>query len=152
MGAKDLNERKNTMYKLTIIILTFTLFACDNPGNQLKIKGIDNNRPIENTPESDTIEGYKPSQPINFSHSIHAAEKEIDCKYCHKQTSSKEHITPSHSVCLDCHKINSGDLSSGSDRELIKQISDSIEGQKNRIVWRKIRSLPDSVYFSSQFK
>jgi len=28
-------------------------------------------------------QGYAPTQPINFSHKIHAGQDEMDCKYCH---------------------------------------------------------------------
>ena len=27
--------------------------------------------------------GYQPTQPINFSHKLHAGDMKIDCQYCH---------------------------------------------------------------------
>lgn len=140
------------MQKSTIIILSLVLFACDNSESQQKIERVRNNQAVKDTAEVDIIEGYQPSQPIDFSHSIRAGENGIDCRYCHKSPRSNEKITPSHSICLECHKVNTGDLSSGAERDLIKQISDSIKIKQNGIVWKKVHSLPDSVYFSNQFK
>jgi len=121
--------------KLTIIILSLILFACDNSENQQKTERFDKNQTVKDTADTDIIKGYQPSQPIDFSHSVHAGENGIDCRYCHKPSNSKEN-TLSHSICLDCHDVNTGDLSSGTERDLINQISDSI-------VWRKVRTLPD---------
>lgn len=49
------------------------------------------------------IEGYKPSKPIKFSHSLHI-EKGIDCRYCHNSTDeSNKSDLPSVNVCKNCH-------------------------------------------------
>ncbi|MFB1004805.1 MAG: cytochrome c3 family protein, partial [Bacteroidia bacterium] len=50
-------------------------------------------------------QGYAPSQPINFSHKIHAGQYEIDCKYCHSTVEkSKSASIPSLNTCMNCHK------------------------------------------------
>ena len=50
-------------------------------------------------------QGYKPIQPIAFSHKIHAGDHKIDCKYCHSGVrSSKFAGIPSVNVCMNCHK------------------------------------------------
>lgn len=50
-------------------------------------------------------ENYKPSQPIEFRHDIHAGQNEIDCKYCHSGTIEGKHaLIPSANVCMNCHK------------------------------------------------
>ena len=48
--------------------------------------------------------GYAPSQPIDYSHRLHAGELGISCLYCHfgARTSRNAGIPPT-SVCLRCH-------------------------------------------------
>ena len=50
--------------------------------------------------------GYKPVQPISFSHKLHAGDVKIDCKYCHlgTETSRKAGVPPVN-VCMNCHKV-----------------------------------------------
>lgn len=48
---------------------------------------------------------YEPSQPIKFSHKLHAGQNGIDCKYCHSTAEKSRHANiPSSSVCMNCHK------------------------------------------------
>ncbi len=50
-------------------------------------------------------QGYAPTQPINFSHKIHAGEQQIDCKFCHDGARRSKHsVIPSTSTCMNCHK------------------------------------------------
>ncbi|HWL00037.1 MAG TPA: c-type cytochrome, partial [Parapedobacter sp.] len=50
-------------------------------------------------------EGYKPVQPIKFSHQLHAGVNQIDCQYCHGGAyQSKNASIPSANVCMNCHK------------------------------------------------
>ncbi|MCB9309114.1 MAG: c-type cytochrome [Lewinellaceae bacterium] len=49
-------------------------------------------------------EGYKPEQPIKFSHATHAGVNKIDCKYCHDSARrSKVSGIPSANTCMNCH-------------------------------------------------
>lgn len=50
--------------------------------------------------------GYHPSQPINFSHKIHAGENAIQCKYCHNGV-EKSMVAgiPAVNICMNCHKV-----------------------------------------------
>ena len=51
------------------------------------------------------VEGYKPNQPIQFIHSVHVCENEVDCKYCHHSAYESKHAgIPSTNVCMNCHK------------------------------------------------
>lgn len=54
--------------------------------------------------------GYKPEQPIKFSHVTHVKQNGIDCKYCHSTVEKSRHAgIPSSNVCMNCHKaVNSG--------------------------------------------
>ena len=54
-------------------------------------------------------QGYKPEQPIKFSHQIHAGLDKIDCNYCHSSARhSKTSGIPSLNVCMNCHKAIDG--------------------------------------------
>ena len=49
--------------------------------------------------------GYKPEQPIYFSHKIHAGENKIDCQLCHSSAKyGKVSEVPSLNVCMNCHR------------------------------------------------
>lgn len=58
-------------------------------------------------------QNYQPTQPINFSHKIHAGDNKIDCKFCHDGARrSKQSIIPGTSTCMSCHKaVKKGTLS-----------------------------------------
>jgi mono/diheme cytochrome c family protein len=55
-------------------------------------------------------QGYKPEQPIKFSHVTHVKQNGIDCKYCHATVEKSRHAgIPSSNVCMNCHKaVNNG--------------------------------------------
>jgi cytochrome c2 len=49
-------------------------------------------------------QGYAPTQPIAFSHKLHAGEYQIDCNYCHTGVrTSKSANIPSANICMNCH-------------------------------------------------
>ncbi len=103
------------------------------------------------------VEGYQPSQPIEFPHSVHAGTNGIDCKYCHNSVEkSKTAGLPTINVCMNCHK-----QISGSTPEQEKKIAKIYEaagfdpagggkytGEQKPIVWNKVHVLPDHVYFN----
>lgn len=104
----------------------------------------------------DVKEGYQPSQPIDFPHSVHAGINGIDCKYCHNSvTESRTAGLPSVNVCMNCHKQVTG--TTPEQQEKIKAIYDAAgwdgnqyTGEHKEIVWNKVHVLPDHVYFSHQ--
>lgn len=57
-------------------------------------------------------QGYAPTQPIKFSHAIHAGDQQIDCQYCHDGARRSKHsVIPATNTCMNCHKaIKSGSL------------------------------------------
>lgn len=111
-------------------------------------------------------QGYKPEQPIKFSHKIHAGDDKIDCNYCHSSARhSRTSGIPSLNVCMNCHKSIDG--SSGktfmyngeqySMTEEIQKIYDYLDYDKETqtygdnptpVKWVKIHNLPDHVFFS----
>lgn len=51
------------------------------------------------------MQGYKPEQPIKFSHATHAGLQQIDCQYCHDGARRSKHsVIPAANTCMNCHK------------------------------------------------
>ena len=49
---------------------------------------------------------YAPTQPIKFSHKLHAGQNGISCVYCHSGAEKSRHANiPSANVCMNCHKF-----------------------------------------------
>ena len=54
----------------------------------------------------DNQQDYQPTQPIAFSHHLHAGELSIDCQYCHSGAETSRHAgIPSANVCMNCHTV-----------------------------------------------
>ena len=50
-------------------------------------------------------QGYSPTQPIAYSHRLHAGELGIDCLYCHTAAERGRYAgIPAATVCMNCHK------------------------------------------------
>ncbi len=102
------------------------------------------------------VEGYQPSQPIDFPHTTHAGINGIDCKYCHNSvTESRTAGLPTVNVCMNCHKQVTGN--DDSQKEKIAKIyaaagwdvnAQQYTGKTTPIVWNKVHVLPDHVYFN----
>ena len=118
------------------------------------------------------VEGYKPNQPIQFIHSVHVCENEVDCKYCHHSAYESKHAgIPSTNVCMNCHKAvkkgrrygeteigkiyeaigfdaTSGTYVDGEGKNGYASPQDTYDGDPIR--WNKVHNLPDHVFFSHQ--
>jgi len=48
--------------------------------------------------------GYRPEQPVPYSHRLHAGELGIDCRYCHTgaETGPAAAVPPTR-TCMNCH-------------------------------------------------
>src|SRR5690242_207501 len=48
--------------------------------------------------------GYQPTQPVPYSHALHAGELGLDCRYCHNvvERSPKAAVPPA-ATCMNCH-------------------------------------------------
>jgi hypothetical protein len=58
------------------------------------------------TPLPGNQRGYEPSQPIAFSHRLHAGELEMSCLYCHADAEKGRHAgIASATVCMNCHRF-----------------------------------------------
>ena len=86
--------------------------------------------------------GYKPEQPIPFSHRLHAGELGMDCRYCHTTVEKAGHAAiPSTNICMNCH-VN---IHPESPR-LEKVRESAATGEP--IPWVRVHDLPDFVYFN----
>jgi len=104
-----------------------------------------------------TQKGYKPEQPIKFSHKLHAGEHEIACQYCHNSVEKSRHAgIPSVNVCMNCHKaIQKGPKYGEAEIAKIYEAAgfdpktNSYDLNKQKpIEWIKVHNLPDHVYFN----
>jgi mono/diheme cytochrome c family protein len=87
-------------------------------------------------------QGYQPTQPIAFSHKIHAGQYEIDCNYCHTGVNkSKSANIPSPNICMNCHsaiKTESKEI-----QKIYAAVDNNIP-----IEWVRVHNLPDLAYFN----
>lgn len=86
--------------------------------------------------------GYAPTQPIPFSHKLHAGTYEIDCGYCHTGVyKGKSATIPSVNICLNCHNA----IKTGSPN--MQKLYKAVENNKP-IEWVRVHNLPDLAYFN----
>ncbi len=94
--------------------------------------------------------GYAPSQPIPFSHALHAGKRKIQCLYCHSNADkSPKSNVPAVAVCMNCHRVV--DRAVGQ-TEPSPHIQKLVEAYNNNtpVQWTKVHVLPDFVYFNHQ--
>lgn len=110
--------------------------------------------------------GYKPEQPIYFSHKIHAGENKIDCQLCHSSAKyGKVSEIPSMNLCMNCHRsiseYNGKYMEPGKDKAFydgeIQKIyaatgwdpaTQQYTGKTQPVEWTRIHNMPDFVYFN----
>lgn len=110
--------------------------------------------------------GYKPEQPIYFSHKIHAGENKIDCQLCHSSAKyGKVSEIPSMNVCMNCHRniseykgkyMEPGKDKAFYDGEIQKiyaatgwdPTAQKYTGKTQPVEWVRIHNMPDFVYFN----
>ena len=86
--------------------------------------------------------GYKPVQPVPFSHEIHAAQLGLDCRYCHSFVEVAAHSNvPNTQVCMNCHSQVQ------KDNAKLQPVRDSWKTGKP-IDWVQIHKTPDYAYFN----
>lgn len=86
--------------------------------------------------------GYAPTQPINYSHELHAGKMGIDCQYCHTGVNKSRHANvPSADTCMNCHAVARTD--SPEIQKLTKFYNDN-----QPIPWKRVHKMPEHVYFN----
>lgn len=96
----------------------------------------------------DPREGYAPTQPVAFSHKIHAGDNEVPCQYCHVSPGESPMASvPSVNTCMNCHS-QVGGANPQAQREIEKIRT---AWRENRpIEWVKVHNMPDHVRFSHE--
>lgn len=86
--------------------------------------------------------GYKPLQPVAFSHAIHVEQIGMDCRYCHHDVEKSWYSNiPTPSTCMNCHsQILAND-------PRLALVRESYATGKP-IPWVQIHRMPDFVYFN----
>lgn len=101
-------------------------------------------------------QGYKPDQPIKYSHKLHAGDMKISCIYCHSGAErGKVAGVPSLNVCMNCHKfVKQGPTG---DKTEIAKIYKALDYDPDKgtygpnpkpIQWTRVHNLPDLAYFN----
>ena len=92
-------------------------------------------------PETTDV-GYRPEQPVSFSHKLHAGDLKMDCRYCHSTVESTAFAAiPDTKICMNCH------ASIKSDADTLKLVCESYSTGEP-ISWIKIHDQPDFVFFN----
>jgi len=102
---------------------------------------------------TDVHSGYQPTQPIKYSHELHAGIMKIECQYCHTGAfKSKNASIPSLNVCMNCHKsvkTESPEIHKIYDALGYDPATTKYDSTKARpIQWVRIHNLPDLAYFN----
>lgn len=86
--------------------------------------------------------GYRPKQPVAYSHKQHVGDLGIDCRYCHSTVETAAHANiPPTQTCMNCHK-------------LVKKDSDKLALVRHSwesgtpIPWVRVHAMPDYAYFN----
>ncbi len=86
--------------------------------------------------------GYRPAQPISFSHATHSGLFKVDCQYCHTGVELSRHAgLPAISVCMNCHSQVK------TDSPEIQKLTAALDAGQP-FSWVKVHRLPDHAYFS----
>jgi hypothetical protein len=85
--------------------------------------------------------GYRPAQPVPYSHKLHAGILGMDCRYCHVGVEESPRATiPPTQTCMGCH------ASIRRDSPRLAPVMSSWAEDKP-IPWVRIHDLPDYVHF-----
>ncbi len=85
--------------------------------------------------------GYRPTQPIDYSHKVHAGDLGIDCRYCHTtvEISASANVPPTQ-TCMNGHTVVK--------TESEKSVPLLASWQTGKpIEWIRVHMLPDYAYF-----
>lgn len=86
--------------------------------------------------------GYQPTQPVGFSHAVHAGQLGMDCRYCHSAVDKSWYANvPAANVCMNCHNTVL------KDDPRLEPIRESAATGKP-VPWVQIHRTPDYVYFN----
>ena len=88
-----------------------------------------------------TDAGYRPRQPVPFSHKLHAGDMGMACRYCHNTVERAAHAAiPPAQTCMNCHSLVK------TDSPKLKLVRDSYTTDEP-IPWVRVHQLPDYAFF-----
>lgn len=86
--------------------------------------------------------GYRPKQPVFYSHKLHAGDLGMDCRYCHVGVErSAVAMVPPTATCMNCHNLILPQS------EKLLPVRESWINQ-TPIEWVKVHKVPDYAYFN----
>lgn len=85
--------------------------------------------------------GYRPHQPVAYSHALHVGELGLDCRYCHAsvEVSPVANVPPT-KVCMNCHHVILRDSAA------LAPVRESAQSGRP-LRWVRVHNLPDYAYF-----
>ncbi|MFC1729474.1 cytochrome c3 family protein [candidate division KSB1 bacterium] len=86
--------------------------------------------------------GYRPRQPVSYSHKLHAGDLGIDCRYCHTSVEiSPVSAIPPTQTCMNCHRLILPES------EKLLPVRESFSTGRP-VEWIRVHNLPDYAYFN----
>lgn len=90
--------------------------------------------------------GYRPEQPIKFSHVTHVQKNKMDCQFCHWTVDKSAFAAiPEVETCYSCHKIIGG--TTDEQKKEIAKIGEYYN-KGEPIPWEKVHVMPDYLKFN----
>ncbi|HKJ67664.1 MAG TPA: cytochrome c3 family protein [bacterium] len=86
--------------------------------------------------------GYRPEQPVPYSHKLHAGDLGIDCRYCHSdvEKSPVANVPPTQ-TCMNCHQLILPESENLAPVRRSWETGEPIE-------WVRVHMLPNYAYFN----
>jgi hypothetical protein len=90
--------------------------------------------------------GYKPKQPVEYSHALHAGKADgqlgMDCRYCHSSVEKAGHAAvPPTATCMNCHAMIHTESPN------LQVVRDAV-ATGDAIPWVRVHDLPDHAHFN----
>ena len=90
--------------------------------------------------------GYTPSQPVPFSHELHAGQLGLDCRYCHTHVGQSPSANiPTGEACMNCHDPAKANIKGTS--AALAPLREAWQ-QGRPVEWVRVHKVPDFVYFN----
>lgn len=96
---------------------------------------------------ADTLDvGYRPEQPVKYSHALHVGQLGMDCRYCHNTVEQANFAAlPPTQTCINCHNPGEGSGIKKDSPLLVPLHKSHATGEP--VEWTKVHDLPDWVFF-----
>jgi len=100
--------------------------------------------------------GYKPDQPVPYSHALHVGELGMDCRYCHNTVDQAAFAAiPPTATCINCHNPEDGVNGVWKASNKLQPVWDSYAGDEETntpaglpVEWVTVHQLADYAYFN----